>query len=130
MIFHPLKLSTSIPLRSEQNIKEPWRVEGDTEERNEKARKAYEALLTVTTSTPDNHEYHNFSREVKTLARDKYNFTFGESSVSTFVAAFYDAVLLYALALSESLPDKPNVEVNLDGANLTRRMWARSFKGT
>lgn len=103
-------------------------MEGDTDERNEKARKAYQALLTVTARTPDNEEYLNFSREVKSLAQSKYNFTFGNSSLSTFVAAFYDAVFLYALALKESLPEKPG-EVNLDGGNLTRRMWGKSFKG-
>lgn len=113
---------------SDYNSNEPWRVEGDTDERNEKARKAYQALLTVTARTPDNLEYLNFSREVKSLAQSKYNFTFGNSSVSTFVTAFYDAVLLYALALKESLPEKPG-KVNLDGGNLTRRMWGKSFKG-
>jgi len=116
---------------SDNDSKEPWRVEGDTDERNEKARKAYQALLTVTARTPDNLEYLNFSREVKSLAQSKYDFTFGNSSVSTFVTAFYDAVLLYALALKESsLPEKPGeVGYNLDGGNLTRRMWGKSFKG-
>lgn len=113
---------------SDNDSTEPWKVDGDTDERNEKARKAYQALLTVTARTPDNLEYLNFSREVKSLAQSKYNFTFGNSSVSTFVTAFYDAVLLYALALKESLPEKPG-EVNLDGGNLTRRMWGKSFKG-
>ncbi|KAG7200781.1 hypothetical protein KM043_003157 [Ampulex compressa] len=122
-VFFSIELSSS-----DSNSKEPWRVEGDTEERNEKARKAYQALLTVTARTPDNVEYLNFSREVKSLAQSKYNYTFGNSSVSTFVTAFYDAVLLYALALKESLPEQPG-EVNLDGGNLTRRMWGKSFKG-
>ncbi|XP_014488988.1 PREDICTED: atrial natriuretic peptide receptor 1-like [Dinoponera quadriceps] len=122
-VFFSIELSSS-----DNNSKEPWRVEDDTDERNEKARKAYQALLTVTARTPDNLEYLNFSREVKSLAQSKYNFTFGNSSVSTFVTAFYDAVLLYALALKESLPKKPG-EVNLDGGNLTRRMWGKSFKG-
>ncbi|KAH0950218.1 hypothetical protein HN011_005892, partial [Eciton burchellii] len=122
-VFFSIELSSS-----DNNSKEPWRIEGDTDERNEKARKAYQALLTVTARTPDNQEYLNFSREVKSLAQSKYNFTFGNSSVSTFVTAFYDAVLLYALALKESLPEKPG-EVDLDGGNLTRRMWGKSFKG-
>ncbi|XP_066595921.1 atrial natriuretic peptide receptor 1 [Prorops nasuta] len=122
-VFFSIELSSS-----DNNSAEPWRVEGESEERNEKARKAYQALLTVTARTPDNLEYLNFSREVKSLAQSKYNFTFGNSSVSTFVTAFYDAVLLYALALNESLPKNPG-EVNLDGGNLTRRMWGRSFKG-
>ncbi|XP_048515966.1 atrial natriuretic peptide receptor 2 isoform X3 [Athalia rosae] len=122
-VFFSIELSSS-----DNNSEEPWRVEGDTEVRNEKAKKAYQALLTVTARTPDNLEYLNFSREVKSLAQSRYNFTFGNSSVSTFVTAFYDAVLLYALALNESLPDKPG-EVNLDGGNLTRRMWGKSFRG-
>ncbi|XP_019701162.1 atrial natriuretic peptide receptor 1 isoform X2 [Harpegnathos saltator] len=122
-VFFSIELSSS-----DNNSKEPWRVEDDTDERNEKARKAYQALLTVTARTPDNLEYLNFSREVKSLAQSNYNFTFGNSSVSTFVTAFYDAVLLYALALKESLPKKPG-EVYLDGGNLTRRMWGKSFKG-
>ncbi|XP_076677166.1 atrial natriuretic peptide receptor 1 isoform X3 [Andrena cerasifolii] len=122
-VFFSIELSSS-----DNNTKEPWRVDADTEERNEKARKAYQSLLTVTARTPDNFEYLNFSREVKSLAQSKYNFTFGNSSVSTFVTAFYDAVLLYALALKESLPEHPG-KVNLDGGNLTRRMWGRSFKG-
>ncbi|EZA53250.1 Atrial natriuretic peptide receptor, partial [Ooceraea biroi] len=123
-VFFSIELSSS-----DNNSKEPWRVEGDTDERNEKARKAFQALLTVTARTPDNLEYLNFSREVKSLAQSKYNFTFGNSSVSTFVTAFYDAVLLYALALKESLPTEKSGEVNLDGGNLTRRMWGKSFKG-
>ncbi|XP_029671492.1 atrial natriuretic peptide receptor 1-like [Formica exsecta] len=122
-VFFSIELSSS-----DNDSTEPWRIDGDTDERNEKARKAYQALLTVTARTPDNMEYLNFSREVKSLAQSKYNFTFGNSSVSTFVTAFYDAVLLYALALKESLPEKPG-EVNLDGGNLTRRMWGKSFKG-
>ncbi|XP_076650294.1 atrial natriuretic peptide receptor 1 [Halictus rubicundus] len=122
-VFFSIELSSS-----DNDSQEPWRVETDTEERNEKARKAYQALLTVTPRTPDNVEYLNFSRKVKSLALSKYNFTFGNSTVSTFVAAFYDAVLLYALALKDSLPEDPD-EVNLDGGNLTRRMWGRSFKG-
>ncbi|XP_018313431.1 atrial natriuretic peptide receptor 1 isoform X3 [Mycetomoellerius zeteki] len=122
-VFFSIELSSS-----DNDSKEPWRVDGDTDERNEKARKAYQALLTVTARTPDNLEYLNFSREVKSLAQSKYNFIFGNSSVSTFVTAFYDAVLLYALALKDSLPEKPG-EVNLDGGNLTRRMWGKSFKG-
>ncbi|XP_078038727.1 atrial natriuretic peptide receptor 1 [Augochlora pura] len=122
-VFFSIELSSS-----DNDSQEPWRVETDSAERNEKARKAYQALLTVTPRTPDNVEYLNFSRKVKSLAQSKYNFTFGNSTVSTFVTAFYDAVILYALALKESLPEHPDI-VNLDGGNLTRRMWGKSFKG-
>ncbi|XP_011872052.1 PREDICTED: atrial natriuretic peptide receptor 1-like isoform X2 [Vollenhovia emeryi] len=122
-VFFSIELSPS-----DNDSEEPWRVESDTDERNEKARKAYQVLLTLTARTPDNLEYVNFSREVQSLAQSKYNFTFKKNLVSTFVSSFYDAVLLYAFAVKESLPEKPG-EVNLDGGNLTRRMWGKSFKG-
>jgi atrial natriuretic peptide receptor A len=99
---------------------------GDPPERNERAKKAYSALLTVTAATPDNKEYRTFSDQVKRLAEDKYNQTFGNESVSTFVTAFYDAVLLYALALNETLSDGGS---ELDGREITKRMWNRTFKG-
>ncbi|KAL1122571.1 hypothetical protein AAG570_002901, partial [Ranatra chinensis] len=64
--------------------------------------------------------------QVKSLARQRYNFTFGPDPVSTFVTAFYDAVLLYALALNETL----NMGgTQSDGAEITRRMWNRTFEG-
>lgn len=105
----------------------PWEVIGDPPERNERAKKAYSALLTVTAATPDNKEYRTFSEEVNRLAEDKHNQTFSNESVSTFVTAFYDAVLLYSLALNETLSDGGS---ELDGRDITKRMWNRTFKGT
>ncbi|GLG93657.1 Guanylate cyclase [Gryllus bimaculatus] len=110
---------------NQDNLK-PWLNESDTDERNARARKAYEALLTVTASTPNNTQYSNFSEEVKSLARDKFNYT-SNSSVSTFVTAFYDAVVLYALALNETLSEGGSER---DGATITRHMWNRTFVGT
>jgi len=46
--------------------------------------------------------------------------------VNSFVGAFHDAVILYALALNETL------EAGLDATNgteITRRMWNRTFQG-
>lgn len=44
----------------------PWYDETDKDnDRNEKARKAYQALLTITTRKPEDEEYQKFSDEVK-----------------------------------------------------------------
>lgn len=45
--------------------KEPWKLEGDTDERNERARHAYSAVLTVTSPAPEEPEYLEFSDQVK-----------------------------------------------------------------
>lgn len=67
---------------------------------------------------------------MKVLAATKYNYTFGKGEVvSTFVAAFYDAVLLYALALNDTLRDVEDPRGPLDGAAVIRKMWNRTFQG-
>lgn len=116
----------NIELFNSMNTHTPWYVKNDTDERNARAKKAYTALLTVTARTPNNEAYLNFSYEVKRLAEERYNFSFGNDSVSTFVTAFYDAVILYSLALNETLQ---NGGSQRDGAAITRRMWNRTFQG-
>lgn len=60
----------------------PWKRADASEEENERAKKAYEALMTVTMRMPETPEYQNFSKEVKKLALDKYNFDYGKEEVS------------------------------------------------
>ncbi|XP_072933230.1 atrial natriuretic peptide receptor 1-like [Epargyreus clarus] len=126
-VFFNIELFSNLASASS---KEPWKVEGDTEERNERARRAYSAVLTVTSPAPEKKEYLKFSDEVKELAATKYNYTFGKGEmVSTFVAAFYDAVLLYALALNDTLRQSHNPRGQLDGAAVIKNMWSRTFQG-
>lgn len=56
-----------------------------------------EALLTVTARVPDTEQYRDFSDEVKRIAREEFNYTYDEDPVNPFVAAFHEAVLLYAI---------------------------------
>ncbi|GFN88712.1 guanylate cyclase [Plakobranchus ocellatus] len=118
----------NIDLFSSKNASEqPWYRADDTDERNAQARKAYEALMTVTLRKPTSDEYRSFSNQVKERALDMFpNFTYGEDEVNSFVGAFHDAVLLYALALNETLAANGSIT---DGANITRRMWNRTFEG-
>lgn len=61
---------------------QPWLRQNDTDERNAKARKAYESLMTVTLRKPTSPEYRKFSEEVKARAATMYtNFTYGEQEV-------------------------------------------------
>ncbi|XP_039759868.1 atrial natriuretic peptide receptor 1 isoform X3 [Pararge aegeria] len=126
-VFFNIELFSNLASASS---KEPWKVEGDTEERNERARRAYSAVLTVTSPAPEKKEYLDFSDRVKELAETKYNYTFGKGEVvSTFVAAFYDAVLLYALALNDTLRQASDPKGQLDGAMVIKNMWNRTFQG-
>jgi len=46
--------------------------------------------------------------------------------VYSFVGSFHDAVILYALALNETLEAGLNAT---NGTEVTRRMWNRTFEG-
>ncbi|ELT96795.1 hypothetical protein CAPTEDRAFT_124162 [Capitella teleta] len=112
---------------SKAKIERPWYRENDTEERNEKARRAYESLMTVTLRKPDSDKYKTFSEEVKSRARNQYgDSVYGDEEVNSFVGAFHDAVILYALALNETLAAGFNAT---NGMEVTRRMWNRTFDG-
>ena len=68
---------------SKNQSETPWKREDDSQERNDKARRAYEALMTVTLRKPDSDEYKKFSEQVKHRAQQQYgNFTYGEEEVS------------------------------------------------
>ncbi|KAL8621365.1 hypothetical protein ACOMHN_053386 [Nucella lapillus] len=114
---------------SKNTSNKPWYRENDTKERNAKARQAYEALMTVTLRKPTSPEYKAFSKTVKEKAEQMYsneNFTYGEEEVNSFVGAFHDAVILYALALNESL--EAGIPIS-NGSEITQRMWNRTFEG-
>jgi len=104
----------------------PWYDPHDTDANNRRAQRAYEALLTVTARVPDTDQYMHFSNEVKRIARDEFNYTFLEEPVNPFVAAFHEAVLLYAIALNETLEAGGTVT---NGTAITSRMWGRTFTG-
>ncbi|XP_013787859.1 atrial natriuretic peptide receptor 3-like, partial [Limulus polyphemus] len=103
----------------------PWMRKGDSQTRNKRARKAYEALLTVTARKPETPEYAEFSRTVKDIAKKKFGFDYGEEEVNTYVTAFHEAVLLYVLALNETLEEGGHIT---NGSIITQKMWNRTFE--
>ena len=60
---------------SKSKLMKPWYRANDTAKRNEMARKAFEAVLTVTLRKPDSPEYRKFSKDVKARAKREYNET-------------------------------------------------------
>ncbi|XP_065320098.1 receptor-type guanylate cyclase gcy-28-like isoform X3 [Gordionus sp. m RMFG-2023] len=117
----------NIELFNKPDHKNPiWEVEKDGTEINAKAKIAYEALFTLTMRMPDNEEYRKFSGQVKEISKRVYGFDYGTENVNAFVSAFHDAVILYALALNETLQAGFNYT---DGVEITRRMWNRTFTG-
>ncbi|XP_054713373.1 atrial natriuretic peptide receptor 1-like [Uloborus diversus] len=120
-VFFNVELYTS-----KNESRRPWFREGDNRDTNERARKAYEALLTVTVRIPETREYAEFSRGVKNLALEYFGKPYGKEEVNTYVTAFHDAVILYSLAVNETLNEGYSIK---NGSIITQKMWNRTFEG-
>ena len=60
------------------------------------------------------------------MALKEFNYTYPEAAVNTFVASFYEAVMLYAYALNDTL--EQGYEIS-NGSAVTHAMWNRTFPG-
>ncbi|XP_052318615.1 atrial natriuretic peptide receptor 3-like [Oncorhynchus keta] len=91
------------------------------------ARQAYSALNTVTLLRTVKPEFDNFSLEVKrSIQKAGLPDCDDCDNINMFVEGFHDALLLYALALHEAIR---NGLTKKDGAEITYRMWNRTFEG-
>ncbi|XP_071539288.1 atrial natriuretic peptide receptor 1 [Panulirus ornatus] len=102
----------------------PWYNASDTDERNEIAKKAYEAVLTVTARAPSSDQYKNFSSHVKKIAQEEFGYTYEEDIVNPYVAGFFEGVLVYAAALNSTLREGGSIT---NGRDIVRNMWNRTF---
>ena len=122
----------NIDVSTGSHAEKPWLRQNDTSssaEENEKAKRAYRALKTISLRRSDLDEYKNFEARVKERAEKKYNYskkTGKEYEMNNFISAFYDAVLLYAIALNETLAEGLDPR---NGRNITSKMWNRTFVG-
>nr|XP_006816519.1 PREDICTED: atrial natriuretic peptide receptor 1-like [Saccoglossus kowalevskii] len=105
-----------------------WKRGEGGDGRDEDAKEAYRSLMTLTLRKPDTKEYQDFAREVKQRALEDYGFDYDKEGedVNSFVGAFHDAVILYALALNETLEEGGSPR---DGKTITAKMWNRTFEG-
>ncbi|XP_077987401.1 atrial natriuretic peptide receptor 1-like [Glandiceps talaboti] len=97
--------------------------QGTDEEENNLAKEAYEALLFLGLYEPDNAEYETFSQDVKARTAVEYGYNYGEDEKITLLAAMvHDSVILYSLALNETLAENGDP---YDGYTIAHRMYGR-----
>ncbi|KAK6105631.1 Adenylate and Guanylate cyclase catalytic domain family protein [Brugia pahangi] len=121
----------NIDVSTGSHAERPWLRSNDTTTsmENEKAKKAYQALKTISLRRSDLDEYKDFESRVKERAEKRYNYsakTGKEYEMNNFISAFYDALLLYAIALNETLSEGLDPR---NGYNITSKMWSRTFVG-
>ncbi|XP_077870006.1 atrial natriuretic peptide receptor 1-like [Saccoglossus kowalevskii] len=98
-----------------------------TDGRNEDAKKAYEALFILSFYKPENEEFAAFAEEVKQRSKDEFDYEYGpDEEVSVLAGISHDTVILYAIALNETLAEGGDP---YDGKSVVRRLYERTFKG-
>ncbi|XP_041460790.1 atrial natriuretic peptide receptor 1-like [Lytechinus variegatus] len=114
-----------IPFRDEQLFgNDSWK-RGD--DRDAEAKVAYQALMTIRVFEPTSEAYREFEQNVIERQKRDFNITDSDSGSNIFLAsAFYDVMILYSLAINETIAEGGDV---YDGHAVTKKMWNRTFDG-
>lgn len=86
------------------------------------ARQAYSSLNTVTLLKSTKPQFENFTLEMR-QALQSQGF---QDGINMFMEGFHDALLLYAIALQETLDSGFSKR---NGSEVTAHMWNRTFEG-
>ncbi|XP_068217389.1 atrial natriuretic peptide receptor 1-like [Palaemon carinicauda] len=101
----------------------PWYNASDTDENNEIAKSAFQAVLTVTARSPSGPQYTHFSLQVKRIA-EEFGYIYDEDIVNPYVAGFFEGVLVYFASLNATLRDGGSIR---DGRDIVGHMWNKTF---
>uniref|UniRef100_A0A8C1IBA3 Guanylate cyclase n=1 Tax=Cyprinus carpio TaxID=7962 RepID=A0A8C1IBA3_CYPCA len=107
----------------ESRHSQPW-ARGDPDDIF--AKEAFQSVKILTYLEPQNQEYKEFVNDLKSDAKQMFNFTVEDSLMNIISGGFYDGLMLYCNALNESLAeahDRPS------GESVTKRMWNRTYYG-
>ena len=79
-----------------QSSYHPWEDDKATEEENQEALYAFQAMVTLSLRGPLDYKAHfNFTKRVEEIAMETFNHTLRDG-VNSLASGFYDAALLYA----------------------------------
>uniref|UniRef100_A0A674JRM0 Guanylate cyclase n=1 Tax=Terrapene triunguis TaxID=2587831 RepID=A0A674JRM0_9SAUR len=90
-------------------------------------RQAFQTVLVITYHEPQNPEYQHFQTQLILRAKEEFKVELGYSLMNLVAGCFYDGVLLYAMALNETLAEGGSKK---DGTRIVQKMRDRKFQGT
>uniref|UniRef100_W5MJ10 Atrial natriuretic peptide receptor 1 n=1 Tax=Lepisosteus oculatus TaxID=7918 RepID=W5MJ10_LEPOC len=101
----------------------PW-FRGDPDDAV--AKEAFQSVIIITYTEPQNPEYKEFLQELKVEAKRNFSFNIEDTLTNLIAGSFHDGVMLYSLALNESLAEG---EIPPKGETVTKKMWNRTYYG-
>ncbi|XP_023334377.1 atrial natriuretic peptide receptor 1 [Eurytemora carolleeae] len=106
----------------------PWYSSEATAEENNLASQAFQAVLTITSKTVEDFEFANFRARMRG-AVEKLENPATNITVSTYVASYHDALVLYSRALNQTIQATGSISSRRDGSAVTKKIWDTSIKG-
>ena len=113
--------------RNNFDLYKPWIDPNETNTENERAMKAFESVLTISSFSNFGDRFINFKRKVETASANILNST-ENIYVNDFVVNFYDALRIYGIAL-KSLIEKGERKENITGEQITSQIWNKHHPG-
>ncbi|XP_070587430.1 atrial natriuretic peptide receptor 2-like isoform X2 [Erythrolamprus reginae] len=108
-----------------QGAARPWRSkEGQPDSGT--LREAFQTVLVITYHEPQTPEYREFQDQVILRARQEYQVELSDSLKNLVAGCFHDGLLLYALALNETLREG---DTKLNNSRILEKMRGRRFQG-
>uniref|UniRef100_A0A452H9C5 Guanylate cyclase n=1 Tax=Gopherus agassizii TaxID=38772 RepID=A0A452H9C5_9SAUR len=93
-------------------------------------RQAFQTVLVITYHEPQNPEYQHFQTQLILRAKEEFKvealMSLSRGQMNLVAGCFYDGVLLYAMALNETLAEGGSKK---DGTRIVQKMRDRKFQG-
>ena len=106
---------------------QPWIRETASSEENEKAKHAFKAVLTISAFSNANEGFDNFKQKVENVSNNFLNNS-KEILVNSFVANFFDALMVYGKSLAE-IVGNGSLKSDITGNRITELIWNRTHRG-
>ncbi|CAM4553713.1 unnamed protein product [Lepidochelys olivacea] len=123
VFFYVDVFGESLRANAARDALKPWQ---NRQSQDVGLRQAFQTVLVITYHEPQNPEYQHFQTQLILRAKEEFKVELGYSLMNLVAGCFYDGVLLYAMALNETLAEGGSKK---DGTRIVQKMRDRKFQG-
>ncbi|XP_072353260.1 atrial natriuretic peptide receptor 2 isoform X2 [Scyliorhinus torazame] len=123
-VFFYLDLfAESLKVKSPTESDRPWKMNHSSEPI---LKEAFKSVMIITNRQPEEPEYFEFQEELRARAENLSSADLANTLVNFIAGCFYDGIMLYAIALNETLAAGGSKK---DGLAICDKMKDRQFQG-
>ncbi|XP_041041023.1 atrial natriuretic peptide receptor 2 isoform X2 [Carcharodon carcharias] len=123
VFFYLDVFAESLKVKSPTESYKPWKMNHSSEP---VLKEAFKSVMIITNRQPEAPEYFEFQEEFRARAKNVSSADLANTLVNFIAGCFYDGIMLYALALNETLAAGGSKK---DGLVICKNMKDRQFQG-